>query len=183
MLDKNGVSIRLGLDECVVLPIRGQCLPRQVPTFDKVVRSAPRQRKLTTDAGCDASTRRETLDTNPLRFGIKAALILEETSKWRIVMVRVEFHDKDDITVMRIEGRFVGDFAEDTKRVVASKKIFGRLVVDMSELSWADHVGEQVLLWLSRIGCLFVAGNTYSSYVCERLNLRLFQEAAGTAPI
>lgn len=96
-------------------------------------------------------------------------------------MLRVKFRDNDDTTVMKIEGRFVGDFAEDIKRVVASKKIPGRLVVDLSELSWADRIGEQVLVWLGRIGCLFIAGNTYSSYVCEKLELQLFQEATGTA--
>ena len=96
----------------------------------------------------------------------------------RTVMVRVEFHDQDNTTTMRIEGRFVGRLAEDVRGDVLAKTIVGRLVVDLSDLSWIDKTGEEVLLWLASIGCLFVAGNAYSSYVCERLNLYLIQEAS-----
>ena len=92
-------------------------------------------------------------------------------------MVRVEFHDHNDTTSMRIEGRLVGHYAEDVRSVVISKKVIGRLVVDLSDLSWADQTGEGVLRWLASAGCSFRTGNTYSSYVCEKLGLPLLQEA------
>lgn len=91
-------------------------------------------------------------------------------------MVRVEFHDQNDTTMMRIEGRFVGHYAEDVRSVVISKKILGRLIVDLTGMNWVDRTGEEVLRWLASLGCLFLAGNAYSSYVCEKLNLQVLQE-------
>jgi len=91
-------------------------------------------------------------------------------------MVRVEFHEKDSVTTVRIEGRFGGRFAEDAKNLITSRKILGKLVVDLSELTWADSVGEEVLSWLGRLGCKFVAGNAYSSFVCENLGLPIFRK-------
>jgi len=93
-------------------------------------------------------------------------------------MVRVEFQDT---TRMRIEGRFVGHFAEDVRNAVVAKKIDGGLVVDLSGLSWADNNGEEVLLWLASLGCSFVPGNTYATYICEKLNLNVFQAAVNVA--
>jgi hypothetical protein len=87
-------------------------------------------------------------------------------------MVRVQFHEKDNTTTMRIEGRFVGRYAEDVRSLLASKQISGKLIIDLSELSWADLIGEEVLCWLGSIGCKFVAGNAYSSFLCEKLRLR-----------
>ena len=92
-------------------------------------------------------------------------------------MVRVEFHDKDNITTMKIEGRFIGHFAEDARSLVARNKTPGKLMVDLTGLSWTDDVGEAALSWLGKLGCKFVAGNTYSSYVCEKLKLRVIPEA------
>ena len=91
-------------------------------------------------------------------------------------MVRVEFQDQNDTTSMRIEGRLVGHYAEDVRSVVIAKKVSGGLVVDLSDLSWADQTGEEVLRWLASVGCWFRTGNTYSSYVCEKLALPILHE-------
>jgi len=91
-------------------------------------------------------------------------------------MVRVEFHDQDNTTTMKIEGRLVGHIATDVRSVVASKENPGRLVVDLSDLSWVDINGEEVLLWLANIGCAFATGNAYSSFVCEKLSLRVLRD-------
>ena len=86
-------------------------------------------------------------------------------------MLRVEFHDSGNPVVMRIEGRLVGTFAEDARNLVASKKLPDGLIVDLSELTYVDGIGEDVLSWLGRMGCKFVPGNTYSSYICRTLSL------------
>jgi hypothetical protein len=86
-------------------------------------------------------------------------------------MLRVEFQDKGDPVVMRIEGRLVGTFAEDARNLVASKKIPEGLIVDLSELTYVDGIGEGVLSWLGRMGCKFIPGNTYASYICRALGL------------
>ncbi len=90
-------------------------------------------------------------------------------------MVRVQFHEKDNTTTISIEGRFVGRYAQDTRSLLASKQIPERVIIDLSELSWADLIGEEVLCWLGSIGCKFVAGNAYASFLCEKLRLRLAQ--------
>ena len=108
-------------------------------------------------------------------------------------MLRVEFHDKSNTVVMRIEGRFVGEYAEETRQMVkrnlpqldaaeaeanrangavkfASRTIF-KIVVDVSEVTFVDDVGEQVLTWLGRAGAKFLADSSYARDVCERLHL------------
>jgi hypothetical protein len=53
------------------------------------------------------------------------------------------------------------------------------LIVDLTEVSYVDSVGEQLLKWLGSVGAKFVAGNVYAVGVCERLRLSTLE---GTAP-
>lgn len=94
-------------------------------------------------------------------------------------MLRVEFYTKGNLIIMRIEGRFVGSFAQDAYNLVAAKQLPAGLVVDLTELSYIDEAGESVLSWLARIGCKFLAGNTYSSYICSTLSLPIARGDAG----
>jgi hypothetical protein len=94
-------------------------------------------------------------------------------------MLRVEFQDVGNTVTMRLEGRFVGPFAKDTRELVTRCKIPLRLVVNLSEVTFVDVVGEEVLLWLARIGGEFVAENCYSLHVCERLHLPMAPKPAG----
>lgn len=97
-------------------------------------------------------------------------------------MLRVEVHDASNTTWLRAEGRFVGAFAEDTKAMVVRCKLPSHLVVDLSEVMFVDGEGEEVLLWLARIGAQFVANSFYSLDVCERLHLPIFQESGSGRP-
>jgi hypothetical protein len=97
-------------------------------------------------------------------------------------MLRVEFHDAANIVTMRLEGRFVGPFARDTRDLVTRCKIPLRLVVNLSEVTFVDAVGEEVLLWLGRIGGEFVAENCYPLHVCERLHLPLARKRVEALP-
>ena len=97
-------------------------------------------------------------------------------------MLRVEFHDAANIVTMRLEGRFVGPFANDTRELVTRCKIPLRLVVNLSEVTFVDAVGEEVLSWLGRIGGEFVAENCYPLHVCERLHLPMAPKCAGALP-
>jgi hypothetical protein len=71
-------------------------------------------------------------------------------------MLRVEVHDASNTTWLQVEGRFVGAFAEDTKAMVVRCKLPSHLVVDLSEVTFVDAEGEEVLLWLACIGAQFV---------------------------
>jgi hypothetical protein len=54
--------------------------------------------------------------------------------------------------------------------------------VNLSEVTFVDAVGEEVLLWLARIGGEFVAENCYPLHVCERLHLPMARKRAGALP-
>ena len=92
-------------------------------------------------------------------------------------MLRVEFNDQNNYVTMKIEGRFVGRFAEDLRDLVSRRKLPSALIVDLSDVSFVDDTGEEVLSWFGRIGAKFVTENAYSSNVCERLALPLFSSS------
>jgi anti-anti-sigma regulatory factor len=86
-------------------------------------------------------------------------------------MLRVEFQDAGKTLIMQLEGRFVGPFVEDTRDLLTRRKIPPRFVVNLSEVTFVDAVGEELLSWLARIGGKFIADNCYPLNVCERLHL------------
>ncbi len=86
-------------------------------------------------------------------------------------MLRVELHDASNSIWLRVEGRFVGAFAEEARTLVLRCKLPWKLVVDLSEITFVDAGGEKVLSWLGRIGAQFVANNCYSLDLCDRLHL------------
>ena len=86
-------------------------------------------------------------------------------------MLRMEFYELPDCMKMRMEGRFVRDFAEHARTLIGTSKVPSKLVVDLSEVSFVDEVGEEVLLWFKEIGTTFVAESAYSRDVCDRLQL------------
>ena len=97
-------------------------------------------------------------------------------------MLRVECHDVGNTVTLRLEGRLVGEFAQDARDLVTRCKIPLRLVVNLSEVTFVDVMGEEVLLWFARIGGEFVAENCYPLHVCERLHLPMAQKSAEALP-
>ena len=95
-------------------------------------------------------------------------------------MLRVEFEDVGATVTMRLQGRFVGPFAKDTRDLVTHSKIPPRLVVNLSEVTFVDAAGEEILSWLARIGGEFVAETCYPLHVCERLHLPMAPKRAGS---
>jgi hypothetical protein len=93
-------------------------------------------------------------------------------------MLRVEFQDVGNTLTMQLEGRFVGPFAKDTRDFLTRSKIPLRLVVNLSEVTFVDAAGEEMLSWLARIGGKFVADNCYPLHVCERLHLPMARKRA-----
>jgi hypothetical protein len=98
-------------------------------------------------------------------------------------MLRVEFQDVSGVTMIRMEGRFVGKFAEDSRELILRSQFPSKLVIDLSEISFVDEVGEEVLSVFGRIGMKFVAnGNVYARDICQRLRLPLSRKIASTQP-
>jgi hypothetical protein len=93
-------------------------------------------------------------------------------------MLRVEFQDIGNTLTMRLEGRFVEPFAKDTRDFLTRSKIPLRLVVNLSEVTFVDAAGEEMLSWLARSGGQFIADNCYPLHVCERLHLPMAPKCA-----
>jgi hypothetical protein len=97
-------------------------------------------------------------------------------------MLRVEFQDHSGVTMIRMEGRFVGRFAEDARALILRSQFPSKLVIDLSEITFVDAVGEEALSLFGRIGMRFVAnGNAYARDVCQRLRLPLSRKVLGSA--
>ena len=86
-------------------------------------------------------------------------------------MLRVEIRNSDDTLILRLEGRFTGDDAGYTRSLTTRFAAHVKLLVDLTEVVFIDTVGEEVLSFLGRFGAEFVAPNSYTLDVCERLNL------------
>ena len=91
-------------------------------------------------------------------------------------MLRMEFYELPDCMKMRMEGRFVRDFAEHARTLIGHSKVPSKMVVDLSEVSFVDAIGEEVLVWFKQIGLTFIAESAYSRDVCERLQLPIESE-------
>jgi hypothetical protein len=67
----------------------------------------------------------------------------------------------------------VGPYAEDARSALAHRRLPPSIIVDLSDVAFVDSFGEQVLLWLGRLGATFVADNVYARSVCEDLHLQI----------
>jgi hypothetical protein len=88
-------------------------------------------------------------------------------------MFRVEMHHGANAVVMKIEGQLSGDYAEHTRTLLTRCNTEVKLVVDLTDVTFVDSVGEDVLSLFGRIGAEFSADDTYSRDLCQRLNLPL----------
>ena len=96
-------------------------------------------------------------------------------------MLRVEFaHDGNGTLTVRLQGRLVGPYAEDARVTLARYQFPASIMVDLSEVTFVDPFGERVLLWLGQLGAKFVAVNVYARSICERLQLQVSEQHAGS---
>ncbi len=88
-------------------------------------------------------------------------------------MLRVQTQESDDALTCRLEGRFTGKGAEEVRALVTRCDGKLELVVDLTDVMFIDAIGEEVLLFVKRLGAQFVAETSYPRDVCERLQLPL----------
>lgn len=72
---------------------------------------------------------------------------------------------------LKMEGRLVGEWAEQARYLVTADVVPKGLIVDLTEVSYVDSAGERLLSWLGSVGAVFVASGVYAPAVCERLGL------------
>ena len=95
-------------------------------------------------------------------------------------MFRLTTYHGANALVIKVEGEFRGEYAENTRTLVAGGKAGMQLVVDLTDVTFVDSVGEEVLSFLGRLGAEFVADTAYLRDLCERLKLP-FQRTAKAA--
>jgi hypothetical protein len=86
-------------------------------------------------------------------------------------MLRFEIRNSGETSRIMLEGRLTGDDAEHVQIHITRCPVSVKLIVDLTEVVFIDIVGETVLSFLGRLGAVFVATNSYTLDVCERLNL------------
>jgi hypothetical protein len=74
---------------------------------------------------------------------------------------------------LRMSGRMAEGCREEVEAFVGSHGALPGMVVDLSEVTYVDRAGEEVLCWLSHLGAKFTADNSYGLHVCERLRLSI----------
>ena len=88
-------------------------------------------------------------------------------------MLRAEFHQLTNGLILKLEGRLVGEWAVQVESVVAKCSSPASLAVDLSDVTYVDSVGEQLLIWLCTLHARFIAETCYTHDVCERFHLTL----------
>lgn len=96
-------------------------------------------------------------------------------------MLRVEIQDTENSLILALEGRFTDGAAEDTRMLIMRCREGIRLVVDLTEVTFVDTAGEEVLSFFGHFGAEFVAQTSYALDICDRLNLRLARDVATDA--
>jgi len=97
-------------------------------------------------------------------------------------MLRAEFDRRSNGLTLKLEGRLVAAWAVQVKSLLSRHFVPNGLLVDMSEVSYVDSVGEQLLLWLRDLQAEFVAESCYARDMCERLHLTVKGDAVGHVP-
>src|SRR5215469_11288369 len=88
-------------------------------------------------------------------------------------MLRVDIQDSADTGRLKLEGRFTGDDAQNTCTLMTRCFDGMGLLVDITDVTFIDSAGEEVLSFFGRFGAEFIAETSYALDVCERLHLRL----------
>jgi len=86
-------------------------------------------------------------------------------------MFRAEIRWLANGLTLRMDGRLVGESAEQARRLITTELVPKGLIVDLTEVCYVDSAGERLLSWLGSVGAVFVAYNAYPIAVCERLGL------------
>jgi len=76
-----------------------------------------------------------------------------------------------DTTTLHMSGRLTAECSEEVKVLMAGNPPLAPVVVDLSDVTYIDRDGEELLRWLGERGARFKAGNPYLHDVCERLQL------------
>lgn len=87
-------------------------------------------------------------------------------------MLRITLPTREDPPVFVLEGRLAGLWVKELIRVTRDLGPRTTSVFDIEDVIYVDSLGEETLLWLSRLGATFITMNAYGKDLCRRLHLR-----------
>jgi len=97
-------------------------------------------------------------------------------------MLRAEFNQKKNRQVLNLEGRLVSVWAVQLKSLVPRSFVPSGLLVDISELTYVDSVGQQRMFLLRDLHAKLVVETCCAQDIYERLQLTLKGDADRTVP-
>jgi len=80
---------------------------------------------------------------------------------------------------LRMSGRMTEGCREEVEAFLGPHPALPNLFVDLTEVTYIDHAGEETLRWLGQLGASFTADNPYALHVFERLHLDVAPTSAG----
>ena len=92
-------------------------------------------------------------------------------------MFRAQMNQLANGPTLKMEGSLVGQWAEEAKSLLTNGPVPQGLVVDLTDVSYVDTVGEEVLTWFASVGASFMAKAVYAASLCERLQLPVHRTA------
>ena len=95
-------------------------------------------------------------------------------------MLKAELQQSTNATTLHLEGRLAGLWAKSVMPLVTTCSSPAKLLVDLTDVTYIDACGEEVLKWLSAVGAEFAAESCYSRDICGRLLLPHKQSSPGT---
>lgn len=95
----------------------------------------------------------------------------------RIEMFRANIRWLENGPILKVQGKLVAHWAEQARSLVTRNVVPKGLIVDVTDVSYVDSAGEQLLKCLANVGAVFVARNAYARAMCERLHLSSTQTA------
>jgi hypothetical protein len=86
------------------------------------------------------------------------------------MMLRIDFLGT---ATLRMSGRMTEGCREEVETFLGSHPAPPNFLVDLTEVTYIDHAGEETLRWLGRLEAKFAADNPYALHVLERLHLSM----------
>lgn len=85
-----------------------------------------------------------------------------------------------DTTILRMSGRLAEGCREEVEGIVGAQEALPKMIVDLSQITYIDREGEELLCQLGRRGAKFAADSPYVQHVCERLHLAMPETRAAS---
>src|ERR1019366_9761572 len=86
-------------------------------------------------------------------------------------VIRAEIQWLASGPTLKFEGKLVADWAEQARCLVTKDVVPKGLIVDLTEMSYIDSAGGQLVKWVARIWAPFVAGNISAIWGWRRVGL------------